>query len=212
MPAGIATIYSTARLTGAGATSLGRPVRPGGLPSGSAELGGGRPVVLNIERDRDGTTGALDGTVAVWGAPLADPMSGSAAVVQRSIATGASNLFDTDGVNLTYVAPANNNWLVRIGGPGGTFIDFNAAPASNTQFGVTNPSGNVARITVGGASLVINTIVEIWKVTPVQIKVAAAYGLGIREEITAYDVMWTNLVHNATNLSATLVTVETEGH
>lgn len=212
MPAGIVNVYTRARGTGLAAQVLSTPVAPGRAPYGSSEMGGGKPVILNIDRARDGTSGALDGTIALLGAMVPDSMSGTAASVARFIATGASNLFDSDGVNLTFatVVPATLNWLVRIGGPGGLWAIYNAAPSTNVMYGITNPAGNVARVTIGGALLVAGTIVELFKVTPVTLLAAAANEL-IRQEIPAnYEVVWCSEVPASTNQSATLVTIEPE--
>jgi hypothetical protein len=173
-------------------------------------MGGGKPGILNIDRARDGASGALDGTIALLGAYVPNTDSGSAAVCQRFLATGSSNLFDTDGVNLTFatVVPATLNWLVRIGGAGGTWAIYNAAPSTNVMYGITNPSGSVARVTIGGANLVAGTIVELFKVTPTTL-LAAAANETIRQEIANIpDVVWASEVPAATNQSLTVVTIE----
>jgi hypothetical protein len=65
-------------------TSLGtstaivqRPVRTGERGIGSERTASGKRAILSFNRDRDGTTGALDGTLAVYGADLASPTAGT---------------------------------------------------------------------------------------------------------------------------------------
>ena len=213
MPYGIATVLSHARLTGAATTILNTPIAPGRAPYGSSGMGGGKQVIIKILRDRDGTSGALDGTIGIFGAFVPDSFSGSNKVVQRFLATGATNVFNTDGVNLVYVAPlaANYNWLVRIGGPQGTWATFNAAPSTQQQYGVTNPSGNVAAITIGGANLPVGTIVEVFYIAAFITVVAAAANSPVGGEFLSTDVMWAIETPTATNQSATLVLLEHEG-
>lgn len=212
MPAGICNVYTRARGTALAAQVLSLPVSPGRGPYGSAEMGGGKPTILSIDRARDGASGALEGTIALLGAYVGNTDSTSAAAAQRFIATGSSNLFDTDGVNLTFatVVPATLNWLVRIGGPQGTWALYAAAPASQTQYGITNPSGNVARVTIGGANLVAGTIVELFKVAPTTLLAAGANETVRQEVLNTPDVVWCSEVPAATNQSLTVVTMEPE--
>lgn len=113
-------VAAVARQT-SGTATLSRPMRLDHRGIGEARLSAGRNVILNVTRDRDGTTGALDGTLAVWGANLPHPQTGAPlGNAYAAAATPVANTFRPDGSALTFqtdipfVAFANYNWLVEV--------------------------------------------------------------------------------------------------
>ena len=78
----LARVVDSARLTslGTSASKIFRPVRVGERGVGSERTAGAKRAILAISRDRDGSSGALDGTIAVYGADLPHPQNFSAPV------------------------------------------------------------------------------------------------------------------------------------
>jgi hypothetical protein len=115
----------------AGVALPSRPVLTGLANMGGAQLGNerlsaGRPCMLNVLRDRDGASGALNGTISVWGTDLGNPdmsvgLSGGAGypsstpgftpLAQRFTGDGASVNYDSI---LPFVAVSNYNWILLI--------------------------------------------------------------------------------------------------
>lgn len=75
----IVPVANVARGTSLGTSTaiLRRPVRTGERGVGSERTAAGKRVVLSFNRDRDGSSGALDGTLAVYGADLPHPLTGA---------------------------------------------------------------------------------------------------------------------------------------
>lgn len=88
----IVPVLDTARLTslGTSATKIFRPVRTGERGLGSERTSAAKRVVLSINRDRDGTTGALDGTLSVWGFDTSNPQNPTGGVLGNSYAQAAT--------------------------------------------------------------------------------------------------------------------------
>lgn len=160
-------------------------------------------LMLRVNRLRDGTTGALDGTVGIFGAKLPEatrPDSGHVLSAVTDPGTGVAFTFDT---NIAYAAFSNYNWVVKVAG---VVIGYKAAPDAANLFKVTDNSGK-ARITIGdtthqpaeGATL------EIYKVTPVEILADGANEV-VDTEILAPSLMWA--VTTGTPASATVARVE----
>ena len=204
MPANnIHTIANLARITG-GADSVTRPaaainemVRPG------------QPCILEVQRDRDGTTGALDGTAAIFGADLPQAGYYKAGAVWNGMAAdpGGSTAmtFDTD---IDYAAFSNNNWLVEVNG---VFQAYLATPLAATDFAVSD-NGGKARITLGTTTLrcAFGASVTVYKVTPTEI-LAAGGNAQVTTEIVGKSVYWLKYVVASTNLSRTLAVVRPRG-
>lgn len=71
-------VLKSARLTGLTTSQVlpFAPVRTGERGLGGERTSAGKRAILQVLRSRDGTTGALDGTVAVYGADLSHPVAG----------------------------------------------------------------------------------------------------------------------------------------
>ena len=208
MSAGLVKLADLARVTGGANTSL-KPIllkRYSGAPTlggdGSERITAGRPCLLEISRGRDGTTGALDGTVGIWGANLPHP-DGPALNVQTFKGDGVAVNFEPDLTRMPYAAFSNYNWIVIQDGVPLT------GPAGAGNFTVTNPGTTQARIVLGTAAPVGSKI-EVYLVTPVAVKAVAANETE-RDPVTAYDAMWLSYVVAATNLSRTLATLTPAG-
>lgn len=197
----LATVLDTVRLTG-GAPVVFAPVEVGKTGVGSERVAAGRPCILCIARDSDGTAAVVDGTIAVYGANLPHPDTGGASAVQKFLGSDGSSgrtVFDPTLADMPYAAFSNNNWMVRING---TFLTQGAGAG---KFQVSNPSTTQARITLGTAAAA-NDIVEIFKVTPTQILADGAHA-NEQSEITSKSVLWVLPSYASSNLSRTLVTV-----
>lgn len=99
------------------------PVRIDDRGVGDQRLGAGKRAILNVLRGRKGVAGTMAdtlGTIAVWGADLANPLSqtplGNA--FAASVAP-TSQVFSGDGstvafqTNIAYAAFSNYNWIVE---------------------------------------------------------------------------------------------------
>ncbi len=196
----IHTILNQARLTAAGASAITVP----GLHI-NEKVKAGQPCILEISRDRDGTTGALDGTVAVFGADLPQPDYIKAGVTWISQTFdpggGVAMVFDTD---IDFVAWANYNWIVRVGD---TIQPYVASPAAAIDFTVAN-NGGKCRVTLGTTTLRVGfgQRITVYRITPTQI-LADGANAAIRTEIVGKTVYWMSNTHTSTNISRTLATV-----
>lgn len=72
--ASVVNILNSARKTGAATSAVlpQLPVRTGDRGIGSERFSAAKRVILHTQRLRDGTTGALDGTLAIYGADLSN--------------------------------------------------------------------------------------------------------------------------------------------
>lgn len=195
----IHTIANLARLTSGTATLT--------IPSAAVneKVRAGQPCILEVSRDRDGASGALDGTVAIFGADLPHPDYRKELVswIGRTFDPGGGNamVFDTD---LDHAAFANYNWLVQVGDD---FLERAASITTAVQWDVANNSGK-ARITIGTTTLRVpfGRRVTVYKVTPAEV-LAAAANADVRTEIVGKTVYWLSGTHATNNLSRTLATV-----
>lgn len=197
MSASLVAILDQARVTG-GTSKETIPVLVGRHSGdGSERVGPGRPCRLRVSRDRDGTTGALDGTIGVYGALLAHPQSGSATLMLMKGEDGATGrtVFTT---TLVYAAFDNNNWVVI---KNGVVIEQGAGAGKFTVSDV----GGFGVITLGTAANV-NDVIEIHKVTPVELLAVAAHAIE-DTVIIGKNIYWVDYVVAATNLARTLVTL-----
>jgi hypothetical protein len=71
-------VLKRARITGLSTSQVLPfiPVRTGERGLGGERTSAGKRAILQVLRSRDGTTGALDGTIAVYGADLSHPVAG----------------------------------------------------------------------------------------------------------------------------------------
>lgn len=76
--ASIVPLLKSARLTSLGTSYVKKflPVRLGERGLGGERTSAGKRAILQVARDRDGTTGALDGTVSVYGADIPNVWTG----------------------------------------------------------------------------------------------------------------------------------------
>lgn len=200
MSAGLVSILDQARITG-GANKETIPVLVGRFHGdGSERVGPGRPVILETLRDRDGTTGALDGTVGVYGALLPHPQSGNSGMVVMKGEDGTTGrtIFTT---TLAHAAFDNNNWIVIVNG----VVHEHGAGAGKYVY---SDASGFGRITFGTA-LQINDVVEIYKITPVELLAVGAHAIE-KTRIIGKSVYWVDYVVASTNLSRTLVTIRPE--
>jgi len=194
------TIALLARLT-SGTATLTIPV-----PAVNEKVKAGQPCILEVSRDRDGATGALDGTVAIYGADLSSPdyYKAGSTWISRTFDPGGGNamIFDTD---LDYAAFANYNFIVQVGD---TILERAASVTTAIQWEVTN-NGGKARITIGTTTLRTGygQRVTVYKITPTEVLAAAANAV-VRTEIVGKSVYWLAGTHATNNLSRTLATVQ----
>lgn len=201
MPANsLHTIYNGARLT-SGTATLSTPAL-----AVNEKVKAGQPCILEVNRDRDGASGALDGTVGIYGAdlPMPDYRKEGVSWIGRTYDPGAgvAMTFDTD---LTYAAFSNYNFLVRVGD---TLLDRQASIATAIQWNVTD-NGGLARITIGTTTLRtgFGQRVTVYKPTVNELLAVAANGV-IRTEIIGKSCYWFSGTHATNNLSRTLATVQ----
>ena len=146
-----ATILPIASISikGSGGPTTTVPVRTGNRGLGGERTAAGKRAILTAFRSSDGAGAnpTIDGTIAVYGMDLANPVAGrpvgnAFATAQTPIAfpflgDGTTKTFQT---NIPYAAFSNNNWLVEM--PGftvtGTF--------SVTTAGVVSTSGGTAGV------------------------------------------------------------------
>lgn len=207
MSAGLLIIADLARITG-GANLSVKPVmvkRYSGATTGggdgSERIASGRPCILEINRDRDGASGALDGTVGVWGVNLPHPDGGSStAAVFRG--DGATVNFEPPLATMPYAAFSNYNWIVI---QDGVVIEQGAGAG---KFTVTNPVTTQARIVMGTAPAAGSKL-EVFLVTPLALRSVAANAQE-RTSVIGKDLVWLSYVVAATNLSRTLASLKPE--
>lgn len=201
MPANnIHTIYDGARLT-AGTATLSIPAR-----RANEKVAAGQPCILEITRDRDGASGALDGTVGIFGAdlPSADYYKAGSTWIGRTADPGAGNVmtFDTD---LDFASFANYNFLVQLGN---SFLERLATPLTAIQYEVADNAGK-ARVTLG--TTVLRTgygqRITIYKTVPTQI-LAVAANAAVRTAIIGKSCYWFSATHATNNLSRTIATIQ----
>jgi hypothetical protein len=195
----IHTIANQARLTAGTATTTVPQLHI------NEKVKSGQPCILEVSRDRDGTSGALDGTVAIFGAdlPLPDYYKAGAAWVGVTADPGGGNamIFDTD---IDFVAWANYNWIVRVGD---TLQPYVASPAAAGDFTVAN-NGGKCRVTIGTTTLRLGygQRVTVYRVTPNQILADGPNAI-FRNEIVGKTCYWQVGTHASNNLSRTVSTV-----
>lgn len=134
-----------------------RGTLPGGAMNASEALGAQRPVRLRIQRDRDGSSGALNGTLSVWGANIGNvdmipaPVSPWGATVggpvrnQKFKGDGTTTAFQTNfpyvaggavgtATNLSHVAIQRANALVAGAGTVTTVAGSSRVTGSSSAF------------------------------------------------------------------------------
>jgi hypothetical protein len=159
---------------------------------------------LMVNRDRDGTTGALVGTLSVWGAALPeDTRPDSSHVWTKNVDPGASTAV-TIATGITYAAFSNYNWIVKLSG---VMLGYKAAPDAANLFKVTNVGG-YATITIGDTTNrpAFGAEVVIYNVTPVEI-LADGANVFVDTEIIAKSTLWV-VTAGAGLPSASLVRVD----
>lgn len=142
---------------------------------------------LLITRDRDGTNGALVGTISVWGAPLPeDTRPDSTHIWTKTVDPGASTAV-TIATGIPYAAWSNYNWQVKLAG---VMLGYKAAPDAANLFKVTDVGG-YATITIGDTTNrpAFGAEVVIYKVTPVEIYADGANPF-VDTEIISKSSMW----------------------
>lgn len=201
MPAGIVLIADQARIA-AGANTTTRPVLVGRFNGdGSERMGPGRQVILTINRRRDGTSGALEGTIAIWGVNLPHPVGANANVqVFRGLdGTTGKTVFTSA---LAHVAFGNFNWLVIQNGN----VLNQGAGAGNYQ--ISN-AGGFGVVTLGTAAA-DNDVIEVYFVVPVVIRADGANEV-LREQVIGRQVTWMVSTVVSTNCSGSYVTITPAG-
>jgi hypothetical protein len=197
MSLGLATIYDGARLTsGTGFASL--PILVGRLGSGSERFAAARKAIIDIRRDRDGASGALDGTLSVRGAMLPHrdgPIESNVQRFKGSDGTSGRTVFDINAA-ITYTAQLVHQWIV--------IVDGVVQAIGAVTF--SNPSGTLARATFGTA-VAAGSTVEFYKVTPVVV-IADLANAFVRQQIDSYSALWIVGTHAGGNFSKTLVTLD----
>lgn len=200
MPANnIHVIYNGARLT-SGTATLSIPAA-----AVNEKVRAGQPCILEVSRDRDGTSGALDGTVGIYGAdlPNQDYQKDGQSWIGQTFDPGSGNamIFDT---NLVYAAFSNYNFLVQVGE---TFLERASSITTAIQWNVTD-NGGLARITIGTTTLRTGygRRVTVYKPTVNEI-LAVAANPAVRTEIVGKSVYWFSGTHATNNLSRTLAMV-----
>lgn len=207
MSAGLLTIADQARIVGGANASL-KPVmvkRYSGAPTGggdgSERIASGRPCILEISRDRDGTNGALDGTVGVWGVNLPHP-DGGATNVAVFRGDGATVNFEPPLATMPFAAFSNYNWIVI---QDGVVIEQGAGGGKYT---VTNPATTQARIVMGTAPAAGSRL-EVYLVVPLALRSVAANATELTS-IIGKDLVWLSYVVASTNLSRTRAHLKSE--
>lgn len=194
-------VASLARITG-GANASTTPVAPSAI---SEKLREGVPCLLDVRRDRDGTTGALDGTVRIMGAPRENPRLGSSTSAFTRITNPGAGVAFTFQTQIAYAGFSGNNFIVCVNG---VPLDYKAAPDAKTNWKVTNVGG-LALITIGTTVLQpdVGGQLEVFFVTPVEILADGAHGYDSPTEIIGAGFAWVDYTVATTNLSATEVTI-----
>jgi hypothetical protein len=167
--------------------------------TGSEKTRENQHVMLEINRLRDGTTGALDGTIAIYGADLPEKTRPDATHHLSEIVLPGSGAYTFD-TTIAYAAFSNYNWIVKVAG---TILAYKSTPDAATNWAVSD-NGGLARITIGtsGARPVDGSQLEVYKVTPVEILADGANEV-VRTEILAPTLAWA--VTAGTPASATIV-------
>lgn len=212
MSAGLLSVADLARITG-GANALTTPLLSNPPPRGSGgeKVAAGRPCVLRVNRDRDGASGALDGTIAVYGVNLPHPeaMTEAQGRVFRGdgAANGATRTKYDLSTSILYRAFSNYNIVVIING---VVLQHGAGAGKYTV--TDNADGTSTalpmRILLGTAAAATD-VIEVYLVTPVELMASGAHGVE-RVGITGKSLYWVSYAVAATNLSRTLVTVEAD--
>jgi hypothetical protein len=196
------TLMDQIRLTAGGPTST-TPALVGKTGIGGERIKEGRPILVEIDRARDGTTGALDGTIAVWGANLHNSYAGAALRSQvqafQAADAGTQTDFDPTLADMPYAAFANYNWIVIQDG------NVLTQGAGAGKFTVTNPGTTQARIVLGTAAPAKSRVV-VHFVTPVAVVADGANEI-VRAEVTGKTVLWVVGTHASSNLSRTLAAI-----
>lgn len=202
MSAGLVVILNQARITG-GANQQSIPVLVGRWKGdGSERVAPGRPVILEVDRNRDGTSGALEGTFSLWGVNLPHPYGFNANVNVFQGRDGASGktVFDTA---IAHQAFSNHNWIVIQNGV------VLAQGAGAGKFQISN-NGGLARVTLGTAAG-DGDVIEVYFCAPAQL-LAVGANENVRTSIIARQLMWADIVVAATNFSGTVVTIQPEAN
>lgn len=201
-------ILDTARVTGAAATVTSSPILIGKTTVGTERTSAARPVMLDVKRDRDGTTGALDGTIAVYGANLPNPDMDPNGISQVFKGDGIITALNTAAAAMLYAAFLNNNFIVI---QNGVVLVQGAGAGKFTLLDVdggTSTSKNV-RIVLGTAAPA-NARIEVYKVTPVEVLADGAYPFN-RSQVQGKTAMWTLITTTAGAYAKTLVQLEPLG-
>lgn len=212
MAASFINVADLARITG-GTSQQTVPILSNPAPRGSGgeQIAAGRPCILRVNRGRDGTTGALDGTIAVYGANLPHPeaMSEAQGRIFRgdAAANGATRTKYDLSASILYRAFSNYNIIVIINGV------VLAQGAGAGKYTLTDNADGTStslplRILLGTAAAATD-IIEVYLVTPVQLMASGAHEIE-RAGIVGKSLYWVDYAVASTNLSRTLVTVEAD--
>ena len=157
-------------------------------------------MLLRVTRDRDGTSGALNGTLIVWGANLPHPNSAntSVQVMKGSDGTTGRTIFATA---LAYAAFSNYNMVILVNG---LVIEQGAGAGKWT---VADAAG-LSTVTFGTA-LNADDVVEFYKVTPVEALASGGHNSTITS-IIGRTLFWIARTVDSATFSRTLVTLTPE--
>lgn len=174
-------ILTQARVTGLATSAVTRsiPVALGERGLGGERTSAAKRAVLQVFRDRDGTTGAIDGTIAVYGVDLPNPMSGTPlgnVFAQAAVATSVrpqAEPYSGDGtttVFTTNIDLASGDLAAAIAGVSGAILvslpkfriavvsTLAALTATMTAAGVITTSGAFDTALAGGVLAAGDTI------------------------------------------------------
>lgn len=186
-----------------GASTTTRPFRLGQNMQGAQRTAAKRPALLTVSRDRDGASGAIDGTVRLFTALLGMEFAGR---TERLVGDGVRTQFQT---GIPFVAFSNYNWLVRrlyalLGGVTGT-VDKTAASATLT--GTTTAFDTElwvgATIIVGGESRRVVSIASATSLTVDRPFNATAAGLTLNTEVPGFSGLTGTVAVTAGSIAVT---------
>jgi hypothetical protein len=200
-------LLDTAAIASAGPAAF-TPVIGSRNGQGSECFGAGRPAILECLRIQDGafdatsgTVPILNGTIGVWGADLAHPVTGAPSKVQRfpgSAGATGRTVFTTT-TDMPYVALSANNYIVLVNGVPLPPI------AGATGFAISD--GTLKTIITLGTAIAVNDQLDVYFVTPVQILADGGHTVEKTQIDRCYDAMWVIPAYTSSKLSRTLVSL-----
>ncbi len=183
------------RLTSGGPT-YSLPVLIGASPrDGSERIAAGRPCRLCIQREFDGASAAIEGTINIFGKNL-PAIDGKNSGNQRMVGADGTTGRTIFATNLTYVAWANYNWVVLVNG----VVIANGSGAGKCQIS----DGSPLAIVTFGTALAVTDKVQITYGVPVELMADGAHPFE-DTQIIGKDLVWAKMSHAASidDLSAT---------